>query len=172
MTQPIHLADGRAVVIRPIRADDADRLAAFHARLSPETVRRRYFTAHPRLSPDELHRFTNVDGDTRLALVAVDGDDLVGVGRYETLADGTSVEVAFVVRDDFQHLGLGGHLVEAVAAAAVRHGKERLVAETLPENRAMRLAMRHAGRTTSRFADGLVEIVVPLRGSPAPSPRP
>jgi GNAT superfamily N-acetyltransferase len=168
----VELADGRSVLVRPIRADDADRLAAFHARLSPETVRRRYFTPHPRLSAQELHHFTNVDGDTRLALVAVDGDEVVAVGRYESLADTTSVEVAFVVRDDFQRVGLGGHLVEAVAAAAARHGKERLVAETLPENRAMRLALHHAGPATTTFGDGVVKVVVALRGSPAPAPPP
>ena len=164
MTHKVELADGRSVVVRPIRADDADRLEAFHARLSPETVRRRYFTAHPKLSAQELYRFTNVDGDTRLALVALDGDELVGVGRYETLPEPGAVEVAFVIRDDFQHLGLGGRLVEAIAVAALEHGKERLVAETLPENRAMRLAMHHAGPTTTTFGDGLVRVEVLLQG--------
>ena len=172
MHERVELSDGRSVTVRPIGADDGDRLNAFHAHLSAETIRRRFFTAHPRLSADELHRFTHVDGDTRVALVAVDGDEIVGVGRYESLPGSTTVEVAFVVRDDYQHVGLGGHLVELVAAAAARHGKTILVAETLPENLAMRRAMRHAGPASSTFSEGIVEIAVPLAptGSGAAGP--
>jgi len=174
MPELVTLADGRSVAVRPIQADDGERLNAFHAHLSPESIRRRFFTAHPQLSADELHRFTHVDGDTRVALVAVDGDEIVGVGRYESLPGTTTVEVAFVVRDDVQHLGLGGHLVELIAAAAAGHGKTLLVAETLPENQAMRRAMRHAGSGASTFADGVVEMAVPIAatGSGAASPPP
>lgn len=162
----VRLRDGQDVRVRPIRPDDGDRLVDFHSRLSPETVRRRYFTAHPILSADELHRYTHVDGDTRLALVAVVddedlGDAIVGVGRYESMPEADVAEVAFVVRDDLQGLGLGGHLVELVARAAARHGKARVVAETLPENQAMRRAMRRAGPDpVSVFRDGIVEVTV------------
>ena len=174
--QQVALTDGRVVDVRPIRPDDADRLAGFHARLSPESVRRRYFTAHPVLSPTELHHFTHVDGDTRLALVAVLDDAIVGVGRYESIPETGTVEVAFVVRDDLQGLGLGCRLVELVAAAAAAHGKTELLAETLPENQAMRRALHHAGRPTSTFRDGVVEVRVPIgtaaaTGSRAAEPR-
>jgi GNAT superfamily N-acetyltransferase len=156
------LRDGREVEVRPIGPDDGERLAEFHARLSPETVRRRYFSAHPVLSPDELHRFTHVDGDTRLALVAVLDGAIVGVGRYESIPGTGTVEVAFVVRDDLQGLGLGRALVELIAEAAAAHGKTELLAETLPENQPMRRALHHAGTVTSTFRDGLVEVRVPL----------
>ncbi|MCU1486719.1 MAG: acyl-CoA synthetase forming [Actinomycetia bacterium] len=173
--EQVALTDGRMVDVRPIRPDDAQRLAELHARLSPESVRRRYFTAHPVLSPTELHRFTHVDGDTRLALVAILDDAIVGVGRYESIPDTGTVEVAFVVRDDLQGLGLGCRLVELVAAAAAAHGKTELLAETLPENQAMRRALHHAGRTTSTFRDGVVEVRVPIgvvTGSRAAEPPP
>lgn len=161
----VRLRDGRDVRVRPIRPDDGDRLVEFHSRLSPETVRRRYFTAHPILSADELHRYTHVDGHTRLAFVAVidegGGEAIVGVGRYESMPEAEVAEVAFVVRDDLQGLGLGGHLVELIARAAARHGKTRVIAETLPENQAMRRAMRRAGPDpVSVFRDGIVEVTV------------
>lgn len=161
-TDLVDLADGRTVAIRPIRADDEDRLTAFHHHLSPETVRRRFFTAHPELTAAELHRFTHVDGDRRLALIALAEDEIVGVGRYETLGDTDEVEVAFVVRDDHQGVGLGTALLERVAAAAVRHGKRRLRAETLPENTAMRHTLRHLSDVAQVVRDGTVEITAPL----------
>ena len=152
--------------LRPISPDDEERLAEFHRHLSAESIRRRYFTPHPVLTPDELHRFTNVDGDQRLALVAIANGEIVGVGRYESLAGTDDVEVAFVVRDDFQRQGIGTRLVQAVAAEAAKHGKARLVAETLPENRAMLRAFHHLPGMKERFGEGVVDVSIPLGDQP------
>ena len=58
----------------------------------------------------------------RLALVIEDGDELVAVARYERYPDTPNAEVAFLVRDDYQHLGLGHRLLESLADAAwARH---------------------------------------------------
>ena len=44
------LADGGTVHVRPLGPDDADRLVAFHAGLSDETVYLRFFSPKPTLS--------------------------------------------------------------------------------------------------------------------------
>lgn len=159
------LADGRSVELRPIAADDEARLDDFHHHLSPETQRRRFFTPHPHLTAAELRRFTHVDGDERLATVAVCDDEIVGVGRYESLggADGDAVEGAWVVRDDFQGQGLGRLLAAEIAEQARRHGKRRLLAETLADNVPMRRVLLSRGLpTTHRFRDGVVEMEIDL----------
>ena len=81
------LAAPADVGLRPIRSDDAAGLVAFHARLSPRSVYRRFFFVHPVLSATEVERFTCVDRVDRVALVAEDGDRLVAVGRYDREAD-------------------------------------------------------------------------------------
>ena len=48
------LSDGRPVHLRMARPDDRERLRAFHARLSKETVYFRYFSAKPRISERAL----------------------------------------------------------------------------------------------------------------------
>jgi GNAT superfamily N-acetyltransferase len=53
--------------------------------------------------------------------------------------------VAFVVRDDCQHLGLGHRLLQALADAARVRGITTFTAETLFENRDMMSVFRHAG---------------------------
>src|SRR3954451_9212196 len=81
----VTLIDGRTAQIRPIRPDDAPSLVAFHEGLSADTVRLRFFAAHPHLQSTEVERFTRVDNHDRVALVGLIGGTLVAVGRYERL---------------------------------------------------------------------------------------
>jgi GNAT superfamily N-acetyltransferase len=131
------LRDGSTARFRPILPSDGDALVAFHDGLSPRSAYRRFFFVHPHLSRDEVIRFTHVDYVERMAYAVLVGDRIVAVGRYERLAPGTEAEVAFVVTDDHQHLGIGTLLLHRLAGVARAHGVERFVAETLPENREM-----------------------------------
>jgi acetyltransferase len=132
------LRDGTAVEIRPIRADDKARLAAGHARLSPETQRRRYLTAKPRLTAGDLRYLTEVDGHDHVALVAVlpqQPDFIVAVGRFVRLAgDPEAAEFAIVVGDELQGLGLGSQLAELLAQRAAAEGVKRFTATTEVDN--------------------------------------
>jgi GNAT superfamily N-acetyltransferase len=131
--------------LRPIRPDDMESLDAFHHRLSQESVYRRYFGFHPELSKQELRHLTQVDYVDRLALIVEDGSDLVAVGRYDRYPGTSDAEVAFVVRDDYQHLGLGGYLLHRLAQAARARGVRRFRAETLATNRGMMAVFLHSG---------------------------
>ncbi len=79
-----------------------------------------------------------------MALVALDRDDIIGVGRFDALGDGQA-EVAFLIRDDMQGLGLGSVLLEHLAAAGRERGITRFVAEVLPANSRMLSTFRAAG---------------------------
>jgi GNAT superfamily N-acetyltransferase len=135
----------RTLVLRPIRADDEGGLVAFHHHLSADSIYCRYFSFHPELSDCEIHRLTHVDYTNRLAIVLEDGDDLIGVARYERDRDTSEAEVAFVVRDDYQHLGLGHRLFAALAVAAWVRGITTFTADTLCRNHDMISVFRHSG---------------------------
>lgn len=151
--------DGGTVHVRPIIPADAGALVEFHGRLSPETIHFRFFSPRPRLSSREVERFTNVDHDDRVALVAELDDELIAVARYDRLPGTSSAEVAFVVSDDHQGRGLGTLLLEHLAAAARERGITRFFADTLPENRRMIGVFRDAGWVTSaKLQDGVVRI--------------
>ncbi|MFD4180696.1 GNAT family N-acetyltransferase [Rhodococcus sp. NPDC058514] len=151
------LTDGGVAALRPIAPDDADRLIAFHAKLSERTRYLRYFGPYPTMSPRDLKRFTTVDHKDRVAFVAVLGDEIIAVGRYERLldvGDGRSAEVAFVVADAHQGRGFGPILLEHLAAAAAENGLTMFVAEVLAENRNMVTVFREAGYQVSRTYEG------------------
>ncbi|MGK2957049.1 MAG: bifunctional acetate--CoA ligase family protein/GNAT family N-acetyltransferase [Acidimicrobiales bacterium] len=161
------LVDGGTVFVRPITPDDADRLVSLHNRLSAETIRYRFFSPRPRLSARDVERFTVVDHDDRVALVALLGDDMIAVARYDRLPGTDEAEVAFVVEDKHQGRGLGTLLLEHLAAAARERGINRFVAETLPDNHPMIGVFRSAGwEVRTRFEDGLIVVEFPIETTP------
>jgi acyl-CoA synthetase (NDP forming)/GNAT superfamily N-acetyltransferase len=162
------LVDGTGVRVRPVRPSDATRLVEFHASLSAETIHRRFFSAHPQLSPEEARRFTTVDYVERMALIAQWRGRLVAVARYERLSDTSAAELAVVVADEFQGRGVGTVLIEQLAAYARSRGIERFVAETLASNVAMLGVFDDLGLGASRIdKDGTVVVTIEL----APTPR-
>lgn len=162
----------RKLRLRPIRSDDQQRLTAFHQHLSADSIYRRYFSFHPELSGDELEHLTHVDYVDRLALVIEEGDALIGVARYERYPDTSEAEAAFVVRDDYQHLGLGHRLLASLADAAWSRGITAFRAETLCSNRAMMSVFRQSGfPMTTSVAAGEYSVrlsLQPTNGDPEP----
>jgi GNAT superfamily N-acetyltransferase len=159
----VKVATGATLHLRPIRCDDAERLVAFHAQLSFDSIYRRYFSMHPVLTAEEVRHFTQVDYVDRLALVVENGDELVAVGRYDRMPECSTAEVAFVVRDDFQHLGLGHRLLDALAKAAWARGITNFSAETMSSNHAMLSVFRRSGfpvNITSEFNEVSVRLSI------------
>lgn len=158
------LADGGTVHLRPIRPADGEALVAFHERLSSETQYLRFFSPKPVLTPRDVERFTHVDHDSRVALVAVLGGQVVGVARYDRVPGTGDAEVAFVIEDRHQGRGLGTIFLEYLAAIARERGVTRFVADTLPHNVRMLEVFRTAGFTAEqRFADGVVRVTFPIQ---------
>lgn len=132
------LDDGRRAFVRSITPADKALLQDGLQRLSPESVRRRFLGAKTQLSPTELRYLTEVDGRDHIALVAVDGGDpsrLVGVARcIRSRGAPEAAEMAIVVGDDWQGLGLGHALAQELATAAAGVGVRRFTAVVLADN--------------------------------------
>jgi len=161
------LSDGTALRIRPIRPDDKDALVRGLARLSPESVHRRFLAPKRAFSVGELRTLTEVDGVDHVALVAVlphDPDELVAVGRFVRDAGRPdTAEVAVVVGDPLQHRGIGRLLMEQLARRAREVGIERFTATMLGTNLpALRLLTGLAPGARVTVADGLQEAEAPL----------
>lgn len=160
----VETTTGDTVHLRPIRPDDGFPLTQFHEKLSPQSVYRRFFFMHPRLSSAETEKFTHVDYVDRLALVAEHHDRLVAVGRYERIPGTADAEVAFVVADDLQHQGIGTVLLERLAGAAWKKGITAFVAQTLAENGDMlEVFMRSGFHVTSTTEHGTVNVRFPIQ---------
>jgi len=143
------LSDGTRVAIRPVEPGDKPRLEAAIARLSSESIRRRFLAAKPSLSAAELRYLTEIDGFNHIALVAVlqhDRERIVGVARCVRLEPGAeTAEFAIVVGDALQGKGLGTTLASALADAACAVGIRRFAATVLADNSAVQHMMEGFG---------------------------
>ncbi len=145
------LKDGTAIRIRAIRPDDTGRLADLGGRCSDRTLYYRFFTPPPLpITAERLEFLARVDHDGRVALVAVRGGEaeerIIAVARWDTDADDPRrAEVAFLVEDVYQGLGLGTILLHTLADLAPRHGINKFDATVLGDNRAMLAVFRRSG---------------------------
>jgi GNAT superfamily N-acetyltransferase len=131
--------------------------------LSPETIHFRFFSPVRRPPRAALLRLADVDHLRRDALVALDGDEIVAVARYDGRPDSHEAEIALTVEDQWQRRGLGKRLSKRLAVIAVDHGYDTFVATMLPDNRAA-LGLMHklVPGATVRWARGEYEAVMPL----------
>jgi RimJ/RimL family protein N-acetyltransferase len=162
------LRNGTRVLVRPIEPGDKPRLAAGLRALSNETIRKRFLAAKPRFSSAELRYLTEIDGTNHIALVAVlasDPNRLVAVARCVRMPDREdTAEMAIVVGDPWQGLGLGRALATALADAAVAVGIRHFAATILADNEPARRLMGTFARRLEegQVSGGVREVMVEL----------
>lgn len=153
------LRDGATAHLRPVLPTDRDALTAMYSGQSERTIYLRFFTYKSTLSARELTRFTTVDHHDRVAFVMMNGDEMIGIGRYDRTDDPAEAEVAFFISDAHHGRGIGSILLEHLAAAGLENGITRFSAEVLPENRKMLDVFSDAGYELARgYDDGVIAV--------------
>ena len=160
------LRGGGEYTVRPVRPDDAQMLQELVQNLSPESRYFRFVSTMAKLPPAMLARFTLIDYDREMALVAVvknrqvddDGmvhetERIVGVSRYVTNPDLTSCEFALVVADDFSGKGMGSRLMLSIMDVARDKGLATIEGLVLANNPDMLKLMRNLGFSIKAYPD-------------------
>ena len=136
--------DGRRIFIRPVKPEDAPLFTELFKVLSPTTIYYRFFGMLKELNPEMLARFTQIDYDREIALVAIDKDSqtdkMLGVARIIGDPDGKTGEFAVLVGDAWQGMGIGGNLLGKCLSIAEKQGFQTVHGIVLKDNRNM-LAM-------------------------------
>ena len=158
--------DSGFYTIRPIHPDDAHMLQKLVSELSPESRYFRFVSSMAELPAAMLARFTLIDYDREMALVAVirervaqsDGEftkteRLLGVSRYVTNPDQTSCEFALVVADDYKGQGIGSRLMESIMEVARDKGLSEIQGLVLSNNTDMLKLMRSLGYQVKAFSE-------------------
>ena len=127
---------------------------------------RRFLSPKTRFTEKELRYLTEVDQHDHIALVAVDARNpstLIAVARCVRVADDTA-DVAVVVGDFWQGLGLGRRLMRILADAAALEGITRFAGTMLADNRPALRLMRGFGTGLDRdvVSHGVREVITRL----------
>jgi acetyltransferase len=171
--QPIKLRDGSEVLLRPLVAEDRERIRSAFDRLSPESRYRRFFVSLRELNDGLLDLLTDIDHDNHEAIVAAEprSEEILGVARYVRIpGEPERAEASVAVVDDWQGRGLGRVLLEHLVGRARESGVSRFVAFVQAENRRAVEVLSHLGPTASSFQGDVVEldIELPKHGIGAP----
>jgi acetyltransferase len=136
------LADGRVVVIRPIRGEDEAGECRFFAGLSGEAKRMRFMKSVNAVSEKLIHFFTHIDYEQQMAFVCeakLNGSSgLVGEARYAAIPHTRSCDFGVVVADAWHKSGIAGLLMDALIRAARAQGFDTMEGLVLRENQDVR----------------------------------
>ena len=138
--------------LRTATAADVDALQQFVAALSMRTRVQRFFAPLRGLPPDMVQALQRNDPAHRFVVAERDGA-IVGLGQYAVDAGGERCEVALVIDDRLQGLGLGRRLLARLLADAAGAGLRQAVLETLAGNASMRTLAQRCGFELERHPE-------------------
>jgi GNAT superfamily N-acetyltransferase len=160
------LADGfaQALLIRELVPGDRQVLGFLLRHLDDKS---RYFRFHG-VNPDirtEIARLLGADHWHHEALIALSQGPRtpIGVVEYVRLDQFDLAEMAIAVSDDWQRLGVGSALLDAMRSRAIAAGVRRLTASVLADNLGALKLARKLGQPTALTANyGVIELLFQL----------
>jgi acetyltransferase len=141
------MKDGTPVTLRPMRPEDEPLMVKFHEALSERSVFLRYFQLSKlsqRVAHDRLRRICFLDYDREMAIVAdhtvpdTGSHEILAIGRLSKLHGRSTAEMALLVRDQYQRLGLGIELLRRLIQVGRDEHLDSIQAYLLRENIEMR----------------------------------
>lgn len=154
---------GLQLLLRPVKISDEPMLKEFFYSLSDESMYQRFISARRDIPHEILQEIVAVDYFTKMVLVAVKeerGRQLIcGLGQYGMNSDTYTADVALVVRDDFQKMGVAGELLNYLTYLAKKQGILGFTAEVLAGNDPVfRLFKKMGYNISKRNEEGVFEM--------------
>lgn len=158
---------GMEIYLRPVENSDETLLKEFFNTLSEESLYHRFFTLKKKRIQDRIqHLITNYmfNESTVIAYSDFNGTtSIIGIGQYFFEEHSPRAEVALMVKDDFQQLGIGTELMKCLTDMAKKQGLSELTAEVLAESTTrLHLFEKLGFRVTNRVYAGVYQIQMSL----------
>jgi len=164
----LQLPNGKSVEFRPLLPSDEFETRNFYYSLQENTVYYRFFNKRKVFSREMLQQqWASVDYRQNMTIIGLvqagKHKEIMAIGSYAKAEDATA-EVAFVVKERFQNMGIGTHLLEMLKAIALENKYTTFDATVLNENTAMIHVFQKVfpKARTSRGGGGEVEIHMPF----------
>ncbi len=152
------LKDGRKSILRPIKPEDENMEREMFTKFSDRTQKFRFFKLIKDISHEELVRYTQIDYDREMAIIAEIEEDgkkmMAGVARIIADQYNETAEFAIVIADPWHNMGLGNKFTDYLCDIAKAKGIQKIYANILTENHIMIHMFEKRGFTVTRTEDG------------------
>jgi acyl-CoA hydrolase len=140
---------------RAIKPSDEEEMRRLFYRFSDEAVYYRYFSPIKTMPHAKMQKYVNVDFSQTMSIVGLVGEAGQGHIIY--------ADVAFVVDEAFQGLGIATYMYEMLIRLAKKQGLQGFTADVLSTNKGMMKVFEKAGlRLQAKLENGIYNLEIPF----------
>ena len=155
--------NGLELLLRPVKISDEPLLKEFFYSLSDKSLYRRFISSRMDMPHERLQEYTIIDYTKEMVILAINKkdkkDEILGLGQYSIYENSLTAEVAFLVKDEWQNMGIGMELLSYLTYLAKKQGLSGFTAEVLRENTAMLHLFESMGFDIDKQSDsGMFEL--------------
>lgn len=154
----VTLRDGAQVLLRPIKPSDVTMKQHLFYSLSKDTLAKRYLGSLRAMPLRRVWPYVTVDYENEMSIVGTlmeeERESIIAIGSYVRIPHTTMAEVSFVVRDDWQNLGLGTLLLNQLMEIAKKKGLRGFTAWVLTSNARMMHIFKKYGCSVKYRVEG------------------
>lgn len=159
--------NGVEVRFRPIRPSDEEEMRRLFYRFSDESVYYRYFTPLKTMPHSRMQEYVNVDYSKVMSIVGLVGDlgkgHIIAEARYVKDPQRPYADVAFIVDEEYQNLGIATYLYRFLMRIAKQRGLQGFTADVLPANKEMmRVFEKGDAEVKTTFESGVYRLTIPF----------
>jgi GNAT superfamily N-acetyltransferase len=158
------LRNGKVIEFRPLLPSDEFAFRNFFYSLKEETIYMRFFYKMKLFSHEVVQQqWASVDYRKNMSIIGLvqkgGYQEIVAIGSYADDSEGWA-EVAFVVREDFQSMGIASHLLAQLEKIARENGFKGFSATVLKKNEAMMQVFKKRYHDSLNIISSGFEIVI------------
>ncbi len=155
------------VRFRAIRPSDEEEMRRFFYRFSDESVYYRYFARIKVMPHAFMQGYVNVDPSRVVSIVGLVGEPgqgrIIAEARFIKEKHSPYADIAFVVDDQYQGIGIATYLYRMLIRLAKERGVQGFTAKVLASNRTMMRVFEKGGLPVkAKLAYGTYELTIPF----------
>jgi acyl-CoA hydrolase len=153
------------VRFRAIKPSDEEGMRRLFYRFSDTAVYYRYFTPVTAMPHSKMQSYVNVDYSNTMSIVGLVGEvgqgRIIAEARFVMNKERTFADVAFIVDEEYQNLGIASYLYKRLIQLASEMGLKGFTADVLSSNREMMKVFGKFGHEIkSRMEDGVYSLTI------------
>jgi len=166
--------NGLKVRFRAIKPSDEEAMRRLFYRFSNQTVLRRFFFPISTMPHNKMQEYVNVDFSHMMSVVALVGESdqekIIAEARYVKDKHSAIGDLAFVVDEKYQGIGIGSYLYDMLIRLAKDRGLKGFTAEVLQANQSMMKVFENGQLpVNARVEDGLLRLTIAFDEQPDPA---